>query len=131
MNTLNKEVTTFLNELNHPFRDEIEQLRIIILSACTELSEIIKWNGPNYCDGDADRITMRIHPPKKQVQLVFHRGATKQNQPPNRLIESDSKLLSWKENDRAIATFKSAEDIESNKAALIEIVQKWIAATSN
>ena len=45
---LNSEVTNFLNELNHPFRNEIEQLRNCILSANSKLTENIKWNGPNY-----------------------------------------------------------------------------------
>jgi len=75
---INTEVTDFLNELNHPFRDEIEQLRICVLSADKNLTENIKWNGPNYCFDNEDRITMRIQPPTKQVQLIFHRGAKKQ-----------------------------------------------------
>lgn len=126
---INKEVTDFLNELNHPFRDEIEQLRICVLSADKNLTENIKWNGPNYCFDNEDRITMRIQPPTKQVQLIFHRGAKKQEQPKNSLIEDKFKLLIWKENDRAIATFKNMEDIENSKANLTEIVKEWIKAT--
>jgi len=69
---LNSEVTKFLDDLRHPFRKEIEQLRLNILSADSGLEENIKWNGPNYCFEKNDRITMRIHPPK-QIQLIFHR----------------------------------------------------------
>lgn len=57
---LNNEVTAFLDALNHPFRNEIQQLRNIILAANDGLTENIKWNGPNYCFNQADRITMRI-----------------------------------------------------------------------
>lgn len=71
---MNEEVTRFLDELNHPLRDEIEQLRKNILAANDRLTENIKWNGPNFCFDGEDRITMRIHPPK-QIQLIFHRGA--------------------------------------------------------
>ncbi|MEZ4852386.1 MAG: DUF1801 domain-containing protein [Bacteroidia bacterium] len=60
----------FLDGLNHPFRKEIEKLRLIIINATNDLTENIKWNGPNYCYGEADRITMRIQPPK-QVQINF------------------------------------------------------------
>ena len=74
---LNSEVTDFLDEQKHPFRKEIEQLRNYILSANTALTENIKWNGPNYCLDNEDRITMRIQPPTKQAQLIFHRGAKK------------------------------------------------------
>jgi hypothetical protein len=126
---LNSEVTDFLDELKHPFRKEIEQLRNYILSANTALTENIKWNGPNYCFDNEDRITMRIQPPTKQVQLIFHRGAKKQVQPKDKLIASKSKMLVWKENDRAIATFKTIQDIENGKTELTKIIKEWINAT--
>ncbi|WP_339878320.1 DUF1801 domain-containing protein [uncultured Algoriphagus sp.] len=125
---LNKseEVSQFLEEQNHPFKIEIDQLRDCILSANSGLTENIKWNGPNYCFDNEDRITMRIQPPKKQAQLIFHRGAKKQVQPSARLIANESKLLVWKENDRAVATFKSLTDIENGKAELTMIINEWI-----
>lgn len=127
---LSSEVTDFLDELNHPFRKEIEQLRNCILTANKDLIENIKWNGPNYSFYNEDRITMRIQPPKKQVQLIFHRGAKKQEQPKDKLIATKSKLLVWKENDRAIAIFKNMQDIENGKAELTEIIREWIETTS-
>ena len=125
---LNSEVTDFLDQLNHQFRKEIEQLRIFILSSDKNLTENIKWNGPNYCIENQDRITMRIQPPKN-IQLIFHRGAMKQEQPKDRLIEENSKLLIWKENDRAVATFKNMTEIKNAETVLTEIVKKWIIAT--
>jgi hypothetical protein len=69
---MNSEVTDFLDELNHPFRNEIEHLRICILTANSGLTENIKWNGPNYCYGNEDRITMRVQPTTtKQIQIIF------------------------------------------------------------
>lgn len=126
---LNSEVTNFLDEQKHPFRKEIELLRNCILSANTALTENIKWNGPNYCFANEDRITMRIQPPTKQAQLIFHRGAKKQAQPKDKLIPHKSKMLAWKENDRAVATFKNILDIENGKAELTEIIKEWISAT--
>lgn len=125
MNKLNVEVSKFLDGLNHPLRDEIENLRHIITNATNGLTENIKWNGPNYCYNDNDRITMKIQPPK-QIQLIFHRGAKKQEQPEDRIIQSKSKLLLWKENDRAIITFKNISEIEKAKADLSSIVNEWI-----
>lgn len=75
-NMSSKKVTQFLDDLNHPLRKEIEQLRLIILGADPRLSENIKWNGPNFSFNGEDRITMRIHP-SKQIQVIFHRGAKK------------------------------------------------------
>lgn len=132
MSTTNyhSEVTAFLDGLNHPFRAEIEALRTIILTAQADLTENIKWNGPNYSFQGEDRITMRILPPK-QVQLIFHRGAKKQTQPADKLIETSSNLLLWKENDRAIASFKTMDEIESHRDELTAIVQKWIDASKS
>lgn len=126
---LNEDVTIFLNELNHPFRKEIDLLRNCILKANKNLTENIKWNGPNYCYENEDRITMRIQPPTKQVQLIFHRGAKKQTQPKDKLISNKSKMLVWKENDRAIVTFKSLQEIEIGNLDLNVIIDEWINAT--
>lgn len=125
---LNSEVTCFLDKLNHPFRKEIEQLRNDILIANNGLTENIKWNGPNYCFGEEDRITMKIQPPTKQVLLIFHRGTKKQELPKDKLIANKSKMLSWKENDRAIVAFKSMQDIENGKSELAIIINEWINA---
>ena len=122
MNTI---VTKFLDEQQHPLRAEIEQLRTIILKSESELVENIKWNGPNYCFNHEDRITMRIQPPK-QVQLIFHRGAKKLEQPKTKLIDDKSGLLAWKENDRALATFKNSAEILAAKPNLETIVRNWI-----
>jgi hypothetical protein len=125
---LSVEVSFFLDELNHPFRNEIDELRKCILAANIDLTENIKWNGPNYSIHGEDRITMRVQPLKKQVQLIFHCGAKKQEQPKDKLIENQSGLLFWKENDRAIATFKSMLDIENAKGSLTNIVNEWLNA---
>ena len=124
---LNLQVSTFLDNLNHPFRKEIEELRMIILSSENNLMENIKWNGPNYSFNNEDRITMKIQPPKN-IQLIFHRGAKKLEQPKEKLIIESFTLLTWKENDRAIATFTSMEDIKNSKMDLTKIIKMWINA---
>lgn len=128
MNAHNQDVTVFLDGLNHPFRKGIELLRTILLSVDEDLVEGIKWNGPNYSIRGEDRITMRIHPPT-QVQLIFHRGAKVKVQPEKRLLDNDDDFLTWKENDRAIASFQSLEQIEKDRSKLKEIATMWIKAT--
>ncbi|WP_163398122.1 DUF1801 domain-containing protein [Flavobacterium fluviatile] len=125
------EVTDFLNQLNHPLRNEIEELRDYILGSNKNLTENIKWNAPSYCFQDEDRITMRIQPMTTKVQLIFHRGAKKQEQPADKLIENRSKMLVWKENDRAIITFKSLQEIKNGKEQLQIIINEWITAAKN
>lgn len=131
MNTsieLNNEVTQLLDGLNHPFRTEIDLIRRIILSASSELSENVKWNGPNYSVENEDRITIRVQPIKKQAQLIFHRGAKKQEQPKEKLVTSNIPGLIWKENDRAILVFTQLTAIESIKNDLSLLVKDWIQA---
>lgn len=128
---LNPEVTALLDTLNPPFRNEIELLRHLILSADSGLTENVKWNGPNYCFDKEDRISMRVQAPK-QVQLIFHRGAKVKEQPKDKLIKDESGILAWKENDRAVASFKNTVEIERSKEDLTTIVRDWIrAAASN
>lgn len=125
------EVTQFLNELKHPFIKEIEELRECILLSNKNLIENIKWNAPNYCFEDEDRITMRIQPMTTKVQLIFHRGAKKLEQPKDKLISNKSKMLVWKENDRAIITFKNSQEIENGKDELEKIINEWITANGS
>lgn len=127
---LNPEVTSFLDDLDHPLRKEIERLRHCILSANAGLTESIKWNGPNYSFEDADRITLRI-PPPGQLQLIFHRGAKVLAQPDKRLVDNDEGLLAWKSNDRAVASFKSMDEIISKEALLSRVVNEWIRVAGN
>lgn len=125
MGKLSNEVSKFLDDLNHPFRNEIENLRHIIISANEKLSENIKWNSPNYHYEENDIITMRINPPR-QIQVIFHRGAKKKEKLKERMINDSLSFLDWKENDRAVATFKNLNDIEKSENNLILIIKDWI-----
>jgi hypothetical protein len=126
---LNKEVTYFLDSLNLSLRDEVECLREIIMGAGYELTESVKWNGPNYSINGEDRITIRISP-KKQLQVIFHRGAKVKEMPKNRLLSGDYDILIWKENDRAIVSFNTMNEIQEKRQMIIEVVGKWIEATT-
>lgn len=125
---LSKEVNSLLDSMEHPLRNEIEYLRRLILNTGLGLSEGVKWNGPNYSVNGEDRITLRINP-YKQIQVIFHRGAKVKQQPKERLIKDEHKILTWKENDRAIATFKRIDEIEQLSVVSEELVIRWIEAT--
>lgn len=128
-NVNSEEVTEFLNSLDHQLKDEIEILRKIILSASKDIRENIKWKGPNYTAHEEDRITMKIHPPN-QIQLIFHLGAKKREQPDDKIIPSHDRLLAWRGNDRAIASFKDKAAIENAKNELQIIIREWVRAGS-
>jgi len=123
---LNEDATALVTSVKHPLQTGINALRSFILTNNPELTENIRWNGPNYVCKDQDRITMRVQSPKL-VQLIFHCGAKVQQIPAEKLIDDDSGLLDWKSNDRAVITFKNLEEIESGKDALQEIIIKWLS----
>ena len=66
---------------------------------------------------------------RNKFKLIFHRGAKKVVQPKAKIIDDKSGLLIWKENDRAVATFKNIGEIEKSKTALKDAVRDWINAT--
>lgn len=126
---LNQEVSTFLNELNHPLREEIELLRNIILNSNKTLTENIKWNAPNYAVGENDRVTLKINPPKN-ILIILHRGTKVQTMPAQKLVDYTCKVLSWKTNDRAIITLNNKQDIITYQNDIVQIVNLWLEATS-
>ena len=123
----NPQVSEFLDQLQHPLRAEIELLRTLILETNSKIEENIKWNGPNYSVNGEDRITMKIQPPKI-IQLIFHRGAKKLEQPIQHLIEDPFRLLDWKENDRAVIGFKSVQEIHEKEKRLTFLIYFWVKA---
>ena len=104
---MNKDVTIFINNLNHPLASEINLLREIILSCDSSLSESIKWSGPDYVFAGEDRIPMELK--KKHTQNKQQRKKVNKN-------------------DRAIITFKTLNEIQANTPALKKIIIAWIKA---
>lgn len=125
---MNPQVTTFLDELNHPFREDIEALRQLILGTREDIEENIKWNGPNYRVQDQDRVSMKVLP-AKSFHLIFHIGAKVKAEPEQRLLSEDYKLLTWKSNDRAVLDFKNKADFEKARPHLAELVRNWFNVT--
>jgi hypothetical protein len=125
---MNPEVTEFLDELNHPFRQELEELRKMILGVREDVEENIKWNGPNYKVGEHDRVSVKVNP-AKSFHLIFHIGAKVKAEPETRLLSEDYGLLTWKSNDRAVVQFKDKAGFVKAKPHLPELVKNWFTVT--
>lgn len=121
-------VETYLDDLQHARKAEIETLRRLILDAVPGLAERIKWNAPSFGLGDDDRITMRIHPGDR-VQLILHRGA-KAGADDFFRFEDPDKLLSWAAPDRGVVTFRDAGDMAAKAEMLKPVLQRWVACTT-
>lgn len=125
---MNPEVSDFLNQLNHPLREQIEKLRELILNAQPGLEENVKWNGPNYTYNTEDRITLRINP-LGSLNMILHLGAKKiaLDRP---LIKDESNLLMWKSNDRATIELKKPEQFQAALPHLDDLIKRWISSAS-
>jgi uncharacterized protein DUF1801 len=114
--------------LEHPLWAEIERLRAIILDANSGITEQIKWKAPSFCYRGDDRVTMKLYP-ASQIQLIFHRGARVKDTA-DFTFEDNSGLLKWAAKDRGVATLRNMAEIDANAAALTDLVNRWIIATS-
>ena len=106
-----------MNNLEHPFKKELEALRNIIKSSNPKICERIKWNAPSYYYGKYDFGAFNLRETKKvHLVLVF----------PSGIVKDETGLLEGEYKDRRMVYFYSMEDIEKKKVALENIVNKWI-----
>lgn len=126
-----QQVVDFLNNLEHPLKKEIEEVRKIILSANEHITEHIKWNAPSFCFNNEDRVTFNLQG-KGFFRLVFHCGAKVKDHAGNGPLFDDSTgLLDWVADDRAIVKLTDMSDVEDKKEKLAEVVARWIEVTSS
>ena len=86
----------------HPFKPEIEELRIIIKNASSKIAERIKWNAPSYFY-IKDMAAFNLHQEKfVQIIFIFYNGT---------MINDSGDLLEGKWKDRREARFYSMDDL--------------------
>lgn len=66
-----EQVIEFLNNVEHPLKKEMEEVRKIILSTNEHITEHIKWNAPSFSFNNEDRVTFNLQG-KGFFRLVFH-----------------------------------------------------------
>ena len=106
----------------HPFKPEIEELRIIIKNASSKIAERIKWNAPSYFY-IKDMAAFNLHQEKfVQIIFIFYNGT---------MINDSGDLLEGKWKDRREARFYSMDDIKNKKTKLEKVVREWIDLIEN
>jgi hypothetical protein len=126
-----QQVVEYMNNLEHPLKKEIEEVRTIILSTNKQISEHIKWNAPSFCFKNQDRVTFNLSG-KGFFRLVFHCGAkVKENIEKGPLFEDATGLLDWVAGDRAIIKFTDMDDVKAKKEKLAVVITKWIEVTGS
>ena len=121
-------VDAFVDALDHPLKAEIVAVRAMILDSDDEISEQVKWNAPSFCYKGDDRVTMKLHPPR-HLQLIFHRGA-KVKDSSDFVFNDESGLMTWAAADRGVVTLRDMDDVTTHRAALVDLVNRWMRATT-
>lgn len=109
-------VEEFLQELNHPLKAEVEELRSIITGVDSGINEEIKWKAPSFNYEGEYLATFNLRETKR-IHLVFHNS-----QIPN--IKSN--LLEGHYKDRRMIYFADMNDIHTKKPALEKVIRDLI-----
>jgi hypothetical protein len=121
------DVDGFMAAQEHPLKAGVEQLRAAILASNDGITETVKWNAPNFRYDGADRVTFRLQPGDR-LQLVLHRGAAVRDDAADFRFEDASGLLEWVAADRAVITFRDLDDVAAKQSAVVDVVNRWVAA---
>lgn len=109
------EVDRWFADLDHPLKDDMLQVRKIILGADRRITETIKWKSPTFMfEGNMASINPRS---KKNVQLMFHTGAKLPGKHPR--LEGGGGTARY-------MSFADAADAKAKKPDLEAAVRAWI-----
>ena len=115
-----EQVQEFMDQLDHPFKAEVQILREIIKNTDSGITEQSKWNAPSFSYKGESLVTFNLWE-KKRVHLVFH----------NPMISRvRSELLEGEYEDRRMAYFADKSDIELKSKALEKALKDLIRLQS-
>jgi len=118
-------VDEFMGKLDHPFKAEVQAIRLAILSTDSVIAEGVKWNAPSYRTTDYFATTNLRE--KAGIGIILHLGAKVRDTYPGGLPIKDTEgMLRWLANDRATVVFKDMNDFNAKKAAFVGIIQQWV-----
>lgn len=119
-------VDQFMAALDHPFKTEIETLRLAILAVDPSVAEGIKWNAPSWRTAEYFATTHLRS--KTGLGLILHLGAKARALPDGGLaIDDPTGLLKWLGKDRAQVEISSAADLTAKLPALQALLRQWMA----
>ena len=111
-----EQVNDFMDQLDHPFKAEVELVREIIKTVNKDVVEQIKWNAPSFSYKGETLVTFNLWE-KKRIHLVFH----------NPMISKvKSKLLEGDYDHRRMAYFADQSDIQAKRKDLEKALKDLI-----
>ncbi|WP_316844257.1 DUF1801 domain-containing protein [Pedobacter psychrodurus] len=113
-------VNTFMDQLDHPLKKEMERVIDIISTANPKIESDIKWGGPSFkYKEDMATLSPKI---KNYVVVVFHKAS---------LLNDDFGFLEEQTKGKAYAKFYNMADVEKHEQALKKAVNAWVNLMEN
>jgi hypothetical protein len=110
----NPEVEAWFEELDHPLKGAMLQVRKTILGADRRITETIKWKSPTFVfEGNIASIEPRA---KKHVSVLFHQGASLPGKHPQ--LEGGGATVRY-------MRFTDLGDVKAKQADLKAAVRAW------
>ena len=108
------EVTAFFRTLEHPLKDAMERVRMIMLESDARVTEAIKWKSPTFMyEGNIASIEPRS---KKHVSVLFHQGAALPGKHPR--LEGGGETVRY-------MRFADLDDVEKHRSDIERAVRAW------
>jgi len=110
------QVDEFMEQLDHPFKAEVQMVREIIKSVNRDITEEIKWKAPTFSYQGQYLVTFNLWE-KGRIHLVFH----------NPMISKvKSKLLEGDYDHRRMAYLSDRNDILAKQSVLEKTLKDLI-----
>jgi len=118
-------VDKFMATLEHPFKAEIEAIRLLMLAVDPGVREGIKWNAPSFRTTEYFATTNLRS--RAGVGIILHLGARVRELPAGGVkIDDPTKLLKWLGKDRAMVEFGNSRDLGEKATAFQSVLRQWI-----
>ena len=121
-------VDEFLTAQEPQRRADVESLRALVREAGPSLTEIVKWNSPDYTLDGVDRLTINTAG-KGPVRLILHFGterAEDKDAAPT-FAGDPNGLLTWHSDIRASLPLPEQAKLVGERVAIIAVIRAWLA----
>lgn len=122
------EVQTYLENLNHPLKDVVLELRSILLKLSSEISEHIKWNSLSFIyTGEIKSFDAKEYKRDIAVLNLLKKEYVLVVLPTGSAITNNSELLEGNFKDtRKVVKFYSLSHLKENEKEFEQIVLNWL-----
>jgi uncharacterized protein YdhG (YjbR/CyaY superfamily) len=111
-----EQVDEFMENLDHPFKAEVQMIREMIKKVNKDITEEIKWKAPSFRYKGEYLVTFNLWE-EEHIHLIFH----------NPMISKvKSKLLDGDYDHRRMAHFSDKNDVIAKKTALEKVLKDLI-----